>query len=289
MKIPASELPLQPGGQIYHLGINSEDLADYIIVVGDPGRVEHISKYFDTVDFKHTNRELVTHTGTLRGQRITVLSTGMGTDNIDIVMTELDALASIDLKKMEIKDAKDRRTLNIIRIGTCGALQPEIKVHDYVAARYGFGFDGVLHFYKHDGLSDEELVAAFVKHTGWNERLPYPYCVEGSKELFDRIAFDMVAGITASAPGFFGPQGRQVRAQLQYPDLSSKIDSFRYGDKRITNLEMETSALYGMGKILGHNMLTVCCVIANRITHDFSKDYHPALDKLIRTVLERIF
>ena len=143
MKIPASELPLQPGGQIYHLGINSEDLADYIIVVGDPGRVEHISKYFDTVDFKHTNRELVTHTGTLRGQRITVLSTGMGTDNIDIVMTELDALASIDLKKMEIKDAKDRRTLNIIRIGTCGALQPEIKVHDYVAARYGFGFDGV--------------------------------------------------------------------------------------------------------------------------------------------------
>lgn len=287
MKIPASELPLQPGGQIYHLGINPEDLADNIIVVGDPGRVPAVSKYFDTIDFQHVNRELVTHTGTLRGKRITALSTGMGTDNIDIVMTELDALASIDLKKMEVKE--DRRTLNIIRIGTCGALQPEIKVHDFIAARYGFGFDGLIHFYQHEGVSDEKMVEAFVKHTGWNEHLPYPYCVEGSKELFDRIAFDMVEGITASAPGFFGPQGREVRAKLQYPDLNKKIDSFRYNGKKITNLEMETSALYGFGKIFGHNMLTVCVAIANRITHEFSKDYHPYVDKLIKTVVDRIF
>lgn len=287
MKIPASELPLQPGGQIYHLGIHPEDLADHIIVVGDPGRVEAVSSRFDTVDFKHQNRELVTHTGTLRGKRITALSTGMGTDNIDIVMNELDALASIDLKTMEIKE--NRRTLNIVRIGTCGALQPEIDVHSFIAAKYGFGFDGLIHFYQHEGICDEELVEAFVKHTGWNEHLPYPYCVEGSKELFDRIAFDMVEGITASAPGFFGPQGREVRAKLQYPTLNSKIDSFRYGDRKITNLEMETSALYGLGKIFGHNMLTVCVAIANRITHEFSKDYHPAVNKLIDTVLERIF
>lgn len=287
MKIPASELPLQPGGQIYHIGIHPENLADHIIVVGDPGRVPEVSKYFDTVDFKHSNREIVTHTGTLRGKPITALSTGMGTDNIDIVMTELDALASIDLTTREVK--AQGRTLNIVRIGTCGALQKEIDVHSFVAARYGFGFDGLLHFYQHEGISDEEMVAAFVKHADWNERLPYPYCVEGSKTLFDRIAFDMVQGITASAPGFFGPQGRQVRAKLAFPDMNSKIDGFSYNGRKITNLEMETSALYGLGKLLGHNMLTVCLVIANRVTYDFSKDYHPALEKLIQTVIARIF
>lgn len=287
MKIPASELPLQPGGQIYHIGVNPEDIADYIIVVGDPGRVETVSKHFDTVEFRHQNRELVTHTGTLRGQRITALSTGMGTDNIDIVMNELDALANIDLKTMEIK--KEHRTLNIVRIGTCGALQADIPVHSFIAAEYGFGFDGLMHFYKHGKGFNEEVVDAFVKHTGWGERLPYPYCVKGSDELMKRIGGDMVHGITASAPGFFGPQGRQVRAELEFPDMNSKIDSFRHGDMRITNLEMETSALYGFGQIFGHNMLTVCVAIANRVTHDFSKDYHPAVDKLIQTVLDRIF
>ncbi|MBO4645412.1 MAG: nucleoside phosphorylase [Bacteroidales bacterium] len=286
MKIPASELPLTPDGRIYHLGLNPEDIADHIIVVGDPGRVANVSKYFDTIDFRQQNRELVTHTGTLRGKRITALSTGMGTDNIDIVMNELDALANIDLKTREIKEK--HRTLNIVRIGTCGALQADIPVHSFVAAEYGFGFDGLMHFYKHEGF-DEEIVEAFVKHTGWNERLPYPYCVKGSQQLLDRIAQDMIHGITASAPGFFGPQGRQVRAQLQYPDLNSKIDSFRVGNRCITNLEMETSALYGFGHVLGHNMLTVCVVIANRITHDFSQDYHPHVDQLIKTVLDRIF
>lgn len=286
MKIPASELPMTPDGRIYHLGIAPENLADHIIVVGDPGRVPSVSKYFDTVDFKNQNREMVTHTGTLRGKRITALSTGMGTDNIDIVMTELDALANIDFKTLEVKP--EHRTLNIVRIGTCGALQEEIDIHSFIAAQYGFGFDGLMHFYKHEGF-DEEIVEAFVKHTGWNEKLPYPYCVKGSQKLLDRIGFDMVKGVTASAPGFFGPQGRSVRAQIEYPDLNTKIDSFKFGDRKITNLEMETSALYGFGQIMGHNMLTVCVAIANRITHDFSKDYHPAVEKLIQTVLNRIF
>lgn len=286
MKIPTSELPMTPDGRIYHLGIAPENLADHIIVVGDPGRVPSVSKYFDTVDFKNQNREMVTHTGTLRGKRITALSTGMGTDNIDIAMTELDALANIDFKTLEVKP--EHRTLNIVRIGTCGALQEEIDIHSFIAAQYGFGFDGLMHFYKHEGF-DEEIVEAFVKHTGWNEKLPYPYCVKGSQELLDRIGFDMVKGVTASAPGFFGPQGRSVRAQIEYPDLNTKIDSFKFGDRKITNLEMETSALYGFGQIMGHNMLTVCVAIANRITHDFSKDYHPAVEKLIQTVLNRIF
>lgn len=287
MKIPASELPLQPNGTIYHLGLNPEDIADHIIVVGDPGRVEGVSKYFDTIDFKHMNRELLTHTGTLRGKRITALSTGMGTDNIDIVMNELDALANIDLKTKEVKE--EHRTLNIVRIGTCGALQADTPVHSFIAAEYGFGFDGLMHFYKHGEGFNEEVVEAFVKYTGWGERLPYPYCVKGSDELMNRIGGDMIHGITASAPGFFGPQGRKVRADLEFPDMNSKIDTFRFGDMRITNLEMETSALYGFGQIFGHNMLTVCVAIANRVTHDFSKDYHPAVDQLIKTVLDRIF
>lgn len=286
-QIPASELPLQPGGQIYHIGVGPDDIADDIIVVGDPGRVELVSKYFDTVDFKHTNRELVTHTGTLRGKRITALSTGMGTDNIDIVLTELDALANIDLPTRTTKTT--HRTLNIIRIGTCGALQPEIEVNSFIASSHGFGFDGVLQYYNHDGLFDEKLVEAFVEQTGWNEKLPYPYCVAGNQELLDRIGFDMTKGVTASAPGFFGPQGREVRAKLKYPELNGRIEKFNYQGNRITNLEMETSALYGLGKLLGHNTLTVCVAIANRVTKDFSKDYKPYVAKLVETVLERIF
>src|SRR5574344_374576 len=286
-QIPASELPLQPGGQIYHIGVGPDDIADDIIVVGDPGRVELVSKYFDTVDFKHTNRELVTHTGTLRGKRITALSTGMGTDNIDIVLTELDALANIDLPTRTTKTT--HRTLNIIRIGTCGALQPEIEVNSFIASSHGFGFDGVLQYYNHDGLFDEKLVEAFVEQTGWNEKVPYPYCVAGNQELLDRIGFDMTKGVTASAPGFFGPQGREVRAKLKYPELNGRIEKFNYQGNRITNLEMETSALYGLGKLLGHNTLTVCVAIANRVTKDFSKDYKPYVAKLVETVLERIF
>jgi len=286
MRIKDSELPLQPTGAVYHLNLFPEEIADNIIVVGDPGRVAAVSKYFDTIECKKSNREINTHTGTYKGKRISVLSTGMGTDNIDICLTELDALANIDLKTREVKETG--RKFNIVRIGTCGALQPDIKVNTFVASEAGFGFDGLLHFYDYGNISDEALVEAFVKHTGWNERLPYPYCVEGSKELLNKIGFDMTHGITASAGGFYGPQGREIRAKLKYPDLNSKIDTFNYNGRRITNLEMETSALYGLSKMLGHNALTVCVAIANRVTKEFSKDYHPAVDALIQTVLERI-
>lgn len=286
MKIKESELVLQPGGQIYHLNLFPEEIADTIIVVGDPGRVEVISNYFDTIDIKRQNRELTTHTGTLKGKPITVLSSGMGTDNIDIVMTELDALANIDLKKREIK--KEHKTLNIIRIGTCGALQPEIEVNSFVASAYGFGFDGLLHFYEHEGISDEKIVKAFVKATGWNEKLPYPYCVPADPHLLNTIAFDMTQGITASAPGFFGPQGRHIRLNLKYPDLNEKIEQFNYNGNKITNLEMECSAIYGLGKALGHRTLTVCVAIANRVSKKFSSDYKPHVKRLIETVLERV-
>ncbi len=286
MKIKESELVLQPGGQIYHLNLFPEEIADTIIVVGDPGRVEIISHYFDTVDIKRQNRELTTHTGTLKGKPITVLSSGMGTDNIDIVMTELDALANIDLKKREVK--KEHKSLNIIRIGTCGALQPEIEVNSFVASAYGFGFDGLLNFYEHDGISDEKLVKSFVEATGWNEKLPYPYCVPADPHLLDTIAYDMTQGITASAPGFFGPQGRHIRLNLKYPDLNEKIERFSYNGKKITNLEMECSAIYGMGKALGHRTLTVCVAIANRVAKTFSNDYKPHVVRLIETVLERV-
>ncbi len=286
MKIKESELVLQPGGQIYHLNLFPEEIADTIIVVGDPGRVEIISHYFDTVDIKRQNRELTTHTGTLKDKPITVLSSGMGTDNIDIVMTELDALANIDLKKREVK--KEHKSLNIIRIGTCGALQPEIEVNSFVASAYGFGFDGLLNFYEHDGISDEKLVKSFVEATGWNEKLPYPYCVPADPHLLDTIAYDMTQGITASAPGFFGPQGRHIRLNLKYPDLNEKIERFSYNGKKITNLEMECSAIYGMGKALGHRTLTVCVAIANRVAKTFSNDYKPHVVRLIETVLERV-
>lgn len=286
MKIAASELPLQSGGQIYHLNLHPEELADNVILVGDPGRVEEISKRFDKITVKRSNRELVTHTGTYAGKPVSVLSTGMGTDNIDIVLNELDALANVDLKTMEVKPVK--KSLNLIRIGTCGILQPDIPVHGFIAAEYGFGFDGVLQFYKHDGISRKDIVEAFVKQTGWDETLPYPYCVRADEGLLSKVSHDMFKGITASAPGFFGPQGRQVRAPLRFPELNRKIEAFEYEGNRITNLEMECSAIYGLGKLLGHKTLTCCVGIANRVTGEFSGNYHQAMDQLIETVLERM-
>ena len=286
MKIPSSELPLQPNGAIYQIGIQPENLADTIILVGDPGRVEVVSAKFDTVEFKHSHRELTTHTGWYKNKRISVLSTGMGTDNIDIVLTELDALANVDLQKMEYKP--EHKTLTLVRIGTCGAIQEDISVGSFIAAKKGFGFDGLLQFYKHNSTEYEDFVAQFVKSTGWGERLPYPYCYPADKQLLETIAFDMVQGITASAPGFFGPQGRLVRAPLAFPDLNEKIEAFEYQTQRITNLEMECSAIYGLGNLLGHRTLTVCLAIANRVNHQFLSDYNNEMDTLIMTVLDRI-
>lgn len=286
MKIPVSELPKQPNGAIYHLGLFPEEIADDIILVGDPGRVEKISDRFDKVELKRQNRELITHTGMKNGKRLSVISTGMGTDNIDIVLTELDALANIDLEKMEVKN--EHKSLNLIRIGTSGALQAEIDTGSFVASAYGLGIDGVLQFYKNKGDFEDDLVEAFVKQTDWNEKLPYPYCTAASQQLLDKVAHDFYQGITVSAPGFFGPQGRSVRAPLMYPELNQKIEEFSFNGKSITNMEMECSAIYGLSKVLGHNPLTVCLIVANRVTYGSAFDYHTMMNKLIDTVLERL-
>lgn len=283
-RIAASELPEQNDGAIYHLNLHPNELADNVLLVGDPGRVAMVSALFDTVEIKKQNRELITHTGTYHGNRVTVLSTGMGTDNIDIVLNELDALANIDLKTREIKSA--HRTLNLIRIGSSGSLQADIEVGSFVAAAQGLGIDGVLQYYKH--TSDEELVRAFVQHTGWNERLPYPYCTPADETLLQRISKDMYQGITISAPGFFGPQGREVRAPLQYPELNHKIESFNFNGQRVNNMEMECSAIYGLSNVLGHRALTVCLIIANRVTGKFLDSYKKQMLDLCTHVLDSL-
>jgi uridine phosphorylase len=255
--------------------------------VGDPKRVSSISRYFNRIDFTMENRELVTHTGTFNNKRLSVISTGMGPDNIDIVINELDAIANIDLEKRVLKDKI--RSLNIIRLGTSGALQADIPVDSFVASTHGLGIDGVMNFYKvKEGLFDENIASAFIDHTGWPLDLARPYVVKGSEKLMNKVAHDFLKGITATAPGFFGPQGRELRIPLAYPELNEKMESFRLGEHRVTNFEMETSALYGLGKLMGHEMLTICVIIANRVSKEYSKDYKPLMDQLIRTVLERL-
>lgn len=286
MKIPASELPKQASGAIYHLNLFPEDIADNIILVGDPGRVPMVSSHFDTIDVKKSNRELFTHTGTKNGKRISVISTGMGTDNIEIVVTELDALVNVDLPTMTIKE--QHHTLNLVRIGTSGSLQKDISPNTILASKFGFGLDGLLQFYENQDDNYEEVVKAFVDDTGWNERLPYPYCVPCSEELFQRIAFDMTPGITCTAPGFFAPQNREIRAKIKYPELKHKIEEFNYNGIRLTNMEMECSALYGLSKLLGHNVLTCCLLIANRVTGAYLDEYHDQMDDMVEKVVSRI-
>lgn len=285
--IAESELILNPNGSVYHIRLRPEDLADDVIVVGDQGRVETISSHFEKIDCKIQNREFVTHTGWYKGKRISALSTGIGTDNIDIVLNELDALVNIDLETRTIKAQK--KSLNIIRIGTSGALQGDIPVDSFVASSHGMGFDGLLNYYAGRDLCDEAPIAeAFMTHAGWLNGLPYPYVVKASSRLMKQIGFDMTQGITATAPGFYGPQGRQLRLAPALADLNEKLGSFRHNSDRVTNFEMETSALYGLGKLLGHECLTVCAIIANRVARQYSKDYHPVIERLILTVLERL-
>ena len=285
MKIPASELPKQASGAIYHLNLFPEDIADNIILVGDPGRVSKVSSYFDTIEIKKGNRELFTHTGTKNGKRISVISTGMGPDNVEIVMNELDALVNINLETMEVKPK--HRSLNLVRLGTSGALDARFAPGTIVASQYSLGLDGLLHFYNHQGISEEQIVEAFVQHTGWGEKLPYPYCVKASEDLLQRIAFDIEKGMTLTAPGFFAPQGRAVRGPLKFPDMNAKIESFDYQGLRCTNMEMECAALYGLSRILGHNALTCCILIANRVTGEFLDDYYDLMNQLIANVVDR--
>lgn len=285
--IEASEMPLNSDGSIYHLHLHPEQLAPNILLVGDPGRVPAVSRFFDHIDFKVQNRELVTHTGTLNGTPVTALSTGMGTDNIDIVLTELDALVNVDLKRRVRKE--EHTSLNLIRLGTSGSFQPEYKTDTFCAAQYGLGLDGLMNYYNvPDSVFEKDMMQAFDAHMELPENFAHPYIVGCSQSLMDKVAFDMQKSITATAPGFFGPQGRVVRLPLRFPQQNERLESFRYGEYKVCNMEMETSALYGLGKSLGHRCLTVCVLIANRCTKDFSKDYKPRVEELIRIVTERL-
>jgi len=285
--IAESELILNPDGSVYHLHIHPENIADTIIVVGDPGRVKEISKYFDKVDFRVQNRELFTHTGSIGNKRLTVLSTGMGTDNLDIVINELDAAVNIDLKTRELK--KSHTKLNIIRLGTAGALQADIQPGDFVASSFGMGMDGLLYFYgKGKSVMDAPLADAFENHVKWNEKLPGIYAVPCSDRLMQTLGKDLVHGITLTAPGFYGPQGRELRLKLAFPELNHLIESFDFNGNRIANFEMETSALYGLGKMLGHETLTICTIVANRVNQSYAKDYHSDIERLIKLVLSRV-
>lgn len=286
-KIAETELILNQDGSVYHLHLRPEDIAETILIVGDQERVAAISKRFDSIEFKTHNREFVTHTGYVGNKRITALSTGIGTDNIDIVMNELDAAVNIDLQQRIPK--KEHTALNIIRIGTSGALQADIPVDGFLLSTHGLGFDGLLNFYDVANTEENEaLVDAFIKHTGWKDNLARPYLFAGAEKLISKLGSGMHKGITATAPGFYAPQGRELRLNAAMKNLNEQLTSFNFNGQHITNFEMETSALYGLGKALGHNCATVCAIIGNRVTMQFSKDYKKAIETLIDTVLERV-
>jgi len=287
-RIPESQLVLAADGSVYHLRLHPHQLADDIILVGDPNRVALVSSFFDQIEHQVSNREIHTHTGTYKGKRISVLSTGMGPDNIDIVLNELDALANVDLTTRTIK--AEIKSLNMIRLGTSGAVQKDIPVGDiFVAARYALGLDGLAYFYaKSEEIINKDFTAAFIHQCNWPANLPHPYIVEGSKMLRDRLAFDYRQGITATSPGFYGPQGRALRMELAYKDMNDRIANFEFKGERITNFEMESSALYSLSRMMGHEALTVCVIIANRVTEKFSSDYEPYMHKLIKQMLDRL-
>ena len=285
-----SELIVNDDGSVFHLHITPDQLADKVILVGDPGRVETIANYFDNRESEASNREFKSVTGTYQGKRITVLSTGIGCDNIDIVMNELDALANIDFKTRRVKDAI--RSLEIVRIGTCGGLQPHTSIGTFLCSEKSIGFDGLLNFYEgRDTVCDLGFETAFIRHMGWtgNQCQPYPYVVNCDTELMERIAKDdMVRGVTIAAGGFYGPQGRRLRIPLADPMQNAKIESFRHGRHCITNFEMESSALAGLARLLGHKATTVCMVIANRYAQEMNTSYRNTLEVLIEKVLNRI-
>jgi uridine phosphorylase len=287
-QIKSSELIINSDGSVFHLHLRPEHISDTILLVGDPGRVDLVASFFDDVEPRIANREFVTRTGTYKGKRITALSTGIGTDNIDIVVNELDALVNIDLETRTPK--KEHTKLNLIRIGTSGALQGNIPVDSFLLSAKSIGFDGMLNFYgDRDNVSDLEFEKAFKNYVKWNEKLASPYVVPASEELIDRLnGQDMIQGVTISANGFYGPQGRVLRLQTVDPDLNDKIEKFEFENQKITNYEMESSAIFGLSKLLGHNAACVCAIIANRVSKDASKDYKPTVKKLIETVLDRL-
>ena len=286
--IKTSELLINADGSIFHLHLKPEQIADTILLVGDPGRVELIGKLLSNIEFQVQNREFVSTTGKYNNQRITIVSTGIGTDNIDIVVNELDALANIDLVSREIKPV--HRTLNFIRIGTSGGLQDYLPLNSFVISKKAIGFDGLLNFYANrDKVSDLPFEEAFRLHTNWGKQLTSPYVVDCSDKLFSKVhQTNTISGVTISAPGFYGPQGRVLRLPLADALLNEKIESFSFEGQKITNFEMECSAIYGLSKLLDHEALTICLIIANRVKKEANANYHESMETLIKFVLERL-
>jgi len=287
MQLSASELILNADNSIYHLNLLPQDLAETVIVVGDQNRVPLVSKYFDTIEIEKGKREFITHTGMLNGTRISVVSTGIGADNIDIVLNELDALVNIDFETRTIKENKT--SLDIVRVGTSGGLQPDIETDSFILSEYAIGFDNVLHFYESEHIQHPEIQLAFIDQTAWSVFKSIPYVVESDLQLTEKLRSDrVIMGFTGTNVGFYGPQGRRLRLRLEDNDLNSKLSSFEYNGMRITNLEMETSAIYGLSKLMGHRAASMNCILANRSTGQFSKDPVKTIDALIKYTLEKL-
>ena len=286
-QIPESELILNKDGSVYHLNLLPEDLAPVVINVGDPDRVAMVSSYFDQIDVKKQKREFITHTGFYKGKRISVISTGIGTDNIDIVYNELDALVNIDLPSRTIK--KELTSLHLVRIGTSGSLQSDIPVDNFVCSTFGLGLDGLLNFYKLINTDEEDqIIKAFRLHYPSHGVLSLPYLTKAGSKLVDLLSPGMFKGITASCSGFYAPQMRQLRLEPSRMDMIDKLHTFNFGEHRITNFEMETGAMYGLARLMGHHCCAVNVIVANRITQEYSKDAESAMHRLIKTVLDRL-
>ena len=285
--IESSELIINGDGSVFHLHLLPEQIADTIILVGDPGRVKQVAAHFQVRECEVSNREFTTVTGVYGGKRLTVVSTGIGTDNIDIVVTELDALANVDFKTRQEKEVKKQLTL--LRLGTSGGLQPEIEIGTFLFSRTSIGFDGLLNFYAgRNEICDLEMEQAFMKHVGWSELLAKPYCISADDSLWQLFQDTTREGITISAPGFYAPQGRWVRLAPADVELNEKIESFRYNGRKITNFEMESSALAGLARLMGHRAATICTIIAQRIAKDANPDYKPFVDKMIKMSLDKL-
>jgi len=284
-RIPESELIINPDGSVFHLHIKPGQLASTVILVGDPGRVETVASYFQQVTHEGQNREFVWKTGLFNNKQFTVLSTGIGTDNIDIVINELDALVNVDFETRTPKP--EHQTLEIVRIGTSGSLQQDLPIDSWLLSTKAVGFDGLLNFYANrNSVCDMKFEEAFIQHVAWKTCLPAPYTVDANPELLARLSGSKVInGVTISAPGFYGPQGRVIRLPLRMPALNESITNFRFGTLRITNFEMECSAIYGLSALLGHKAATVCAIIANRLAGKYSKDYKVVVKELIEYVL----
>ena len=287
MFIKNSELILNPDGSIYHLHLKPSDVAETIIFVGDQERVGEVTKYFDSIDFEVQNREFKTQTGTYKGKRLSVISTGIGSDNIDIVLNELDALFNIDFETREIR--ANKTSLSIVRIGTSGALQPDIDIDSFVLSTYAMDINGMLQSYKIDAIKNPLIEAAFVKHTQWSPQKPYPVIVQNSSRLEALLKSEQtLTGLTATCGGFYGPQGRVLRLELQDDSLNQKMDDFEFNDLKVTNFEMETSAIYGLAKLLGHDACSMNAILANRALGTFSKNPKATIDKLIIYTLNKL-